>query len=79
MDWVFVRIMVGSIAYRALIVLGFSESYREGKAKIQQTNVDVERPEEQLGESEHAWKEVEDRSSKLEEEALGYEDIETPV
>ena len=54
MDWVFVRIMVGSIAYRALIVLGFSESYREGKAKIQQTNVDVERPEEQLGESEHA-------------------------
>jgi len=33
-DWVFVGIMVGSIAYLALIVLAFVENYREGKAKL---------------------------------------------
>jgi lipid II:glycine glycyltransferase (peptidoglycan interpeptide bridge formation enzyme) len=72
-DWVFVGIMIGSIAYLALIVLTFVESYREGKAKIQQTTQDVERVDLQLKESEHARKEAEDRAQKLEEEALGYE------
>ncbi len=72
-DWVFVGIMVGSIAYLALIVLAFIENYRENKAKIEQTRTDVDRVDEQLRESEHARKEAEDRASKLEEEALMYE------
>lgn len=73
MDWVFVGIMIGSIAYLALIVLTFVENYREGKAKVEQTKQDVERLEDQLGESEHARKEAEERARKLEEEALSYE------
>ena len=73
MDWVFVGIMIGSIAYLALIVLTFVENYREGKAKIAQTKQDLERLDDQLSESEHARKEAEERASKLEEEALGYE------
>lgn len=73
MDWVFVGIMMGSIAYLALIVLTFVENYREGKAKIAQTQQDVDRLSEQLKESEHARKEAEERAAKLEEEALSYE------
>ena len=73
MDWGFVGIMVRSIAYLALIVLAFVQNYRENKAKIEQTRSDVDRVEEQLRESEHARKEAEDRATKLEEEALGYE------
>ena len=73
MDWGFVGILVGSIAYLALIVLAFVQNYRENKAKIEQTRSDVDRVEEQLRESEHARKEAEDRATKLEEEALGYE------
>ena len=65
--------MIGSIAYLALIILAFVESYREGKAKIEQTTQDMNRLEDQLGESEHARKEAEDRASKLEAEALSYE------
>ncbi|MBK36732.1 MAG: hypothetical protein CME26_14550 [Gemmatimonadetes bacterium] len=73
MDWGFVGIMVGSTAYLALIVLAFVQNYRENKAKIEQTRSDVDRVEEQIRESEHARKEAEDRATKLEEEALGYE------
>ena len=73
MDWIFVGIMVGAIAYLALIVLAFAENYRENKAKIEQTKSDVKRVDEQLGESEHARKEAEDRASQLEGEALKYE------
>ena len=47
--------------------------YRPNKAKIEQTRSDVDRVEEQLRESEHARKEAEDRATKLEEEALSYE------
>jgi chromosome segregation ATPase len=65
--------MIGSIAYLALIVLAFVESYREGKAKIEQTTQDMTRLDDQLSESEHARKEAEERASKLEEEALGFE------
>tara|TARA_Y100000588_G_scaffold375656_1_gene452281 strand:- start:5332 stop:5610 length:279 start_codon:yes stop_codon:yes gene_type:complete len=72
-DWGFVGIMVGSTAYLALIVLAFVQNYRENKAKIEQTRSDVDRVEEQIRESEHARKEAEDRATKLEEEALGYE------
>lgn len=65
--------MVGSIAYLALIALAFVEAYRENKAKIQQTQADVERVDEQLHESEHARREAEGRASLLEQEALQYE------
>ena len=73
MDWVFVGIMVGSIAYLALIVLTFVETYRENKIRISQSRSDVERTQEQLDESEHARREAEDRANKLQEEALQYE------
>ena len=73
MDWVFVCIMIGSIAYLMLIVLTFVENHREGKAKIEQTSMDMQRVDIQLNESEHARKEAEDRAQKLEEEALEYE------
>ena len=65
--------MIGSIAYLALIVLTFVENYREGKAKISQTNEDLNRVEHQLKESEHARKEAEDRAAGLEQEALSFE------
>lgn len=73
MDWVFVGILVGSIAYLSLIVLAFVENFRESKAKIQQTDQDLSKVEDQLGESEHARKEAEERAAKLAEEAIGYE------
>ena len=73
MDWVFVGIMIGSIAYLALIVPTFVENYREGKAKIQQTSQDLDRVERQLKESDHARKEAEDRASMLEQDALSFE------
>ena len=73
MDWIFVGILVGSIAYLALIVLAFVESYRESKAKIEQTNQDLSRVEDQLSESEHARMEAENRATKLAEETIGYE------
>lgn len=79
MDWVFVGIMVGSIAYLALIVLAFVETHRENKAKILQTRSDVERVDEQLRESEHARREAEERASKLEQEALQYEQQNTEL
>jgi uncharacterized coiled-coil DUF342 family protein len=72
-DWVFVGIMIGSIAYLMLIVLTFVENHREGKAKIEQTSMDMQRVDIQLNESEHARKEAEDRAQKLKEEALEYE------
>lgn len=73
MDWVFVGILVGSIAYLALIVLAFVENFRESKAKIEQSRADLSKVEDQLTESEHARKEAEERASKLAEEAIGYE------
>ena len=73
MDWVFVGILVGSIAYLSLIVLAFVENFRESKAKIEQTDQDLSKVEDQLGESEHARKEAEERAAKLAEEAIGYE------
>ena len=73
MDWVFVGILVGSIAYLSLIVLSFVENFRESKAKIEQTDQDLSKVEDQLGESEHARKEAEERAAKLAEEAIGYE------
>ena len=72
-DWVFVGILVGSIAYLSLILLTFVESFRESKAKIEQTNQDLSKVEEQLGETEHARREAEDRAAKLAEEAISYE------
>jgi len=72
-DWVFVGILVGSIAYLSLILLTFVESFRESKAKIEQTNQDLSKAEEQLGETEHARREAEDRAAKLAEEAISYE------
>ena len=73
MDWVFVGILVGSIAYLSLIVLAFIENFRESKAKIEQTDQDLSKVEDQVGESEHARKEAEERAAKLAEEAIGYE------
>jgi hypothetical protein len=70
MNWVLLGIIVGSIAYLAQIILSFLGDYREKKARIEQTVIDIRRLESQLAESEHARSEAESRSAKLEEEAL---------
>lgn len=70
MQWVFLGIIVGSIAFLAQVVLGFLESYREARARNEEDHIHILRLEDQLKESEHARIEAEDRSSKFEEESL---------
>ena len=72
-NWIFLGIILGALAYLVQILLSFLEKYREGKAKIEQSQIDVHRLEKQLKESEHSRTETEDRAAKLEEEVLLYE------
>ena len=73
MNWVFLGIIVGAIAYLMLIIFGFIEKHREGRGKIEQTQIDIKRLETQLAESEKARVEAETRTAKLEEESLEIE------
>ncbi len=73
MNWIFLGVMVGSLAYLAQILLGFLEKYRQGKEKVEQSLIDLKRVEDQLEESERARTEAEGRAAKLEEEQLLYE------
>jgi septal ring factor EnvC (AmiA/AmiB activator) len=70
MNWVMLGIIIGSIAYLAQVALSFLDEYRQKKARVEQTAIDIKRLESQLAESEHARSEAEGRSTKLEEEAL---------
>ena len=73
MNWIFLGVIAGCIAYLAQILLRFLEDHRESRARIEQCDIDIQRQEDMLRESEHARTEAEDRTARLEEEALGYE------
>ena len=66
----FLGIILGAFAYLVQIILSFLEKYKESKARNEQSQIDVQRLENQLKESEHSRAETEDRASKLEEEVL---------
>ena len=73
MDWIFLGIIIGAISYLMIIILGFIEQHRDNKEKIEQTVIDIKRIEAQFSESEKARMEAENRTAKLETEALEYE------
>lgn len=70
LKFVFLGVIVGSIGYLTLILVSFVEQFREGKAKLEQRMIDLQRLEDQLKESEHSRTEAESRTAKFEEEAL---------
>ena len=73
MNWIFLGVIVGSLAYLAQILLSFLDKYRQSKEKVEQSLIDLKRVEDQLEESERARTEAEGRAAKLEEELLLYE------
>ena len=73
MSWLFLGISIGAIVYLATIILGFLDDHRESREKIEQTEIDLRRIEHQFSESEKARIEAENRSAKLEEDALKFE------
>lgn len=73
MNWLFLGIAIGALIYLALVIIGFLEDHRESREKIEQTVIDIKRLEHQFAESEKARTDAEDRTAKLEEEALKYE------
>lgn len=73
MNWVFVGVSIGAIVYLAMVILGFLDDRRESVEKIEQTEIDIKRLEHQFSESEKARIEAENRTAKLEEEALKFE------
>lgn len=73
MSWLFLGITIGAIIYLALVIIGFLDDHRESREKIEQTEIDIKRLEHQLAESEKARIEAENRTAKLEEEGLKYE------
>lgn len=73
MYWLFLGISIGAIIYLTMIILGFLEDHKQSREKIEQTEIDIKRLEHQYSESEKARMEAENRSAKLEEEALKYE------
>ncbi|MGA1199066.1 MAG: hypothetical protein ACO36I_21450 [Candidatus Latescibacterota bacterium] len=73
MNWLFLGIAIGAIIYLAMVIIGFLEDHRESREKIEQTEIDIKRLELQFSESEKARNEAENRTAKLEEEALKYE------
>ena len=70
LDWIFLGVSIGSVAYLAQIILSFADSYRVSRDRIDQSLIDLERIETQLEESEHARNEAETRSAKSQEETL---------
>ena len=70
LKFVFLGVIVGSIGYLTLILIGFVEEFREGRAKLEQSLIDLERLEDQLKESEPSRTEAESRTAKFAEEAL---------
>ena len=73
MKWIFIGVIIGTIAYLAQILVSFLENYRDSNSKIEQSLIDLNRIEEQLEESERPRVEAESRANKLEEESLLYE------
>lgn len=73
MNWLFLGIAIGAIIYLAMVIIGFLEDHRESREKIEQTEIDIKRLELQFSESEKARNEAENRTAKLEEEGLKYE------
>ena len=73
MNWLFLAIAIGVIAYLAVLIIGFLEDHRTSREKIEQTEIDLRRIELQLAESEKARNEAETRTANLEEEGLKYE------
>ena len=73
MNWIFLGVIAGCIAYLAQILVRFLEDRREIRDRIEQCDIDILRQEDLLKESEHARTEAENRTAGLEEEALGYE------
>ena len=72
-NWIFLGVILGALAYLVQIILSFIEKYKEGKANNEQGLIDLQRLDNQLKESEHSRMETEDRAAKLEEEVLLYE------
>ena len=70
LNWIFLGVIIGSVAYLAKSVLSFMDSYRGAKERIEQSLIDLERIKQQVEESEHSRNEAEGRSAKFEEEAL---------
>ena len=73
MNWIFLGVIAGAIAYLAQILIRFLEERRESKDRVEQCDIDIQRQEDLLKESEHARTEAENRTAGLEEAALGYE------
>ena len=65
LNWIFLGVIIGSIAYLAQIVLSFMDSYRGAKERIEQSLIDLERIEQQVEESEHSRNEAEGKSVKF--------------
>jgi septal ring factor EnvC (AmiA/AmiB activator) len=72
-NWIFLGVIVGSLAYLAQILLGFLDKYRQSKDRVEQSLIDLKRVESQLEESERARTEAEGRAAKMEEELLLHE------
>lgn len=70
MNWLFLGIIAGSIGYLAMVLLGFFEKHRENRDKIEQTEIDIKRLENQFSESEKARTDAEERTAVLETEGL---------
>lgn len=70
MQWVFLAIIIGCIAFMAQTILAFLESWRELRGRNEDDQIHILRLEDQLKESEHARTEAEDRAARLEEESL---------
>lgn len=73
MKWIFISVIMGTIAYLAQILMNFLEKYRDSNGKIEQSLIDLNRIEGQLEEAERARVEAESRANMLEEESLLYE------
>jgi chromosome segregation ATPase len=73
MNWLFLGIIAGAIGYLAMVLLGFFEKHRENRDKIEQTQIDIKRLENQFSESEKARIDAEERTATLEKEGLEYE------
>ena len=58
LDWMFLGVSIGSVAYLAQIILSFADSYRVSRDRIEQSLIDLERIETQLEKSEHARNEA---------------------
>ena len=73
MNWLFLGIIAGAIGYLAMVFLDFLEKHRENRDKIEQSQIDIKRLENQFSESEKARIDAEERTAALEKEGLEFE------